>query len=168
MQYTYDRAGIYQVSLTVTDASGDENEIVSNVFIGELNQPTIAYRVTDTAQNIMKQNSSCVDDEGVERIAYEIERQREFIINSNESVNIKGRQDGLRVFFSPQDEEIFQTDRFTTRFRELGCRYVTITIEDEESTVTVQEKIWFKVINALPDLEQIILFFPQFGNEIGV
>ncbi len=168
IQYTYDKAWVYQVSLTAIDENGDENEITTSVFIGELNKPTIAYKVTDNAQNIMKQNSSCVGDDGVEHIAYEIERQKEFVINSNESVNIKGRSSGLKTFFSPQNKEIFETDRFTTRFRELWCKYITITLEDEESTITVQDKIWFKVINALPDIEQIILFFPQFGNEIGV
>lgn len=37
-----------------------------------------------------------------------------------------------------------------------------------ETTVQQQQKVRFRVVNALPNLDNVTLFFPQFGNEIGV
>lgn len=168
VQYTYKKAGIYKVKLVTTDSSWDENEIVTDIFVGEQNKPTIIYKVTDRSQNIIKQNSQCVDDKGQTHDAYEIERQSEFIIDSTSSVNVKWRSQWLITFFSPQDEEIFTNNRFNYRFRSVWCKFVSITLQDTESTEIIEDKVWFRVINALPSLENISLFFPQFGNEIGI
>lgn len=87
VEYTYGQAGIYQVSLTTNSTDGDENTITTQVFIGEQDQPIIAYKTLDNNQNILKQNARCTDENGQERRAYQIERQADFTLDISDSVN---------------------------------------------------------------------------------
>jgi hypothetical protein len=50
----------------------------------------------------------------------------------------------------------------------LGCTYIDLTAEDTSISKSSKVRIYFKVVNALPTLDNLILFFPQYGNEMGV
>ncbi len=57
---------------------------------------------------------------------------------------------------------------FKYKFNELGCTFIELTAEDTTISKSAKSRIYFKVVNALPKLDNIVLFFPQYGNEMGV
>jgi hypothetical protein len=69
-----------------------ENTITDNVFIGDKNSPTAAYLITNTEQQIIRQNEECVEYDNDQKIihpSYKIERYEDFTVDPSESVNIK-------------------------------------------------------------------------------
>ena len=168
--HTYSKAGIYKVVLKVSWADGMENEVSKSVFVGEKNYPVAGFTILDKASNIQTQNDECADLESWNTMvpAYKIDRYSDFTVDPSLSVNTKGEKLWLQYFFQPQNNEIFKQDIFKYKFNELGCTYIDLTAEDTTISKSDKVRIYFKVVNALPKLDNIVLFFPQYGNEIGV
>ncbi|MCX6823805.1 MAG: PKD domain-containing protein [candidate division SR1 bacterium] len=168
--HTYKKSGIYKVVLKVSGADGMENEVSKNVFVGEKNYPVVGFAVIDKTSNVQTQNDECPDiDSGSGTVpAYRIDRYADFTIDPSLSVNTKGEKIGLQFFFQPQNNEIYKQDIFKYKFNELGCTYVDLTSEDTTISKSDKVRIYFKVVNALPKLDNLVLFFPQYGNEVGV
>lgn len=168
--HSYQKAGIYKVVLKVSWADGMENEVSKNVFVGEKNYPVAWFTVMDKSSNVQTQNDECVDGNISTGIvpAYRIDRYQDFSIDPSLSVNTKGEKIWLQYFFQPQNNEIFKQDIFKYKFNELWCTYIDFTAEDTTISKSDKVRIYFKVVNALPKLDNLVLFFPQYGNEIGV
>lgn len=43
-----------------------------------------------------------------------------------------------------------------------------LTVEDTDLGKSSKVRVWFRVVNALPTLENLVMYFPQYGNEIGI
>jgi hypothetical protein len=98
--------------------------------------------------------------------AYHIQRYQDFVLDPSLSVNTKGQKTALQYYFQPKDGEIFKQNIFSYKFNELGCTYVDLTVEDTSLSKNSRVRVWFKSINGLPVLDNLILGFPQYGNEI--
>lgn len=168
--HTYTRAGIYMVVLKVSWADGMENEVSKNVFVGEKNYPVAWFTVLDKTNNIQTQSDECSDTEwwGDMIPAYRIDRYADFTIDPSLSVNTKWEKTALQYFFQPQNGEIYKQTNFKYKFSDLWCTYIDLTTEDTSISKSHKVRIYFKVVNALPKLDNLVLFFPQYGNEIGV
>ncbi|HRX64256.1 MAG TPA: hypothetical protein P5060_04080, partial [Candidatus Absconditabacterales bacterium] len=81
---------------------------------------------------------------------------------------IKGENSDLSFYFQPRNGEIYKENNFKHSFDELGCQFVDMTVEDTSMGINDKARIWFKVYNALPILKNVVLFFPQYGNEMGI
>jgi len=92
----------------------------------------------------------------------------DFSIDVTDSVDTKGQKNNLQFFFKPQYDHVFTSPRFSYQFLELGCQYIDITLEDSGTERVSKERVWFKVVNDLPELQDLIMTFPQFGNDIGI
>lgn len=172
--HLYKKTGIYIVKLKVSGANETYNEIIKTVFVGEKDYPIAAYEVYDKTNIILTQNEACKEADltvswGIaEYPAYQIDRYQEIVINPLISVNTKGEKSDLQFYFQPKNKEIYKQTTFTYKFDELGCNYVDLTAEDTSIGKNNVTRIWFRVVNSLPKLDNIVLFFPQYGNEIGV
>lgn len=168
--HTYKKSWIYKVILKVSWADGMENEVSKTVFVGEKTYPVVWFEVLDKTSNIQTQSDECMDTEWWSDMmpAYRIDRYAEFSINPSLSVNTKWEKLWLQFFFQPQNNEIFKQTTFKYKFNELWCTFIDLTAEDTTISKSDKARIYFKVVNALPKLDNIVLFFPQYGNEIGV
>lgn len=168
--HTYKKSGVYKVILKVSWADGMENEVSKNVFVGEKNYPVVGFNVVDKTSNIQTQNDECMDADSWNVLvpAYRIDRYSDFTIDPSLSVNTKGEKVWLQFFFQPKNGEIFKQDTFKYKFNELWCSYIDLTAEDTTISKSDKTRIYFKIVNALPRLDNVVLFFPQYGNEIGV
>lgn len=167
IRHVYNRVGNYRVTLRVTGTRGQTNTISTQIFIGEKDKPVGAYLITNNNQNILKPIESCIGVDG-NVAAYPIKRLERFGINTADSVNSKGEKSNLVFFFQPIDDEIYKSSSFSYQFKRLGCQYIDIVVEDSVTTKSDRQRVWFKVTNDLPTLNSLSLFFPQFGNEIGI
>ncbi len=167
VKHVYSKVWNYKVTLRVTGKRWQSNTISTQVFIGEKDKPVGAYLVTNGTQNILKPIESC-QWVGWTVSAYPIKRLERFGINTSDSVNSKGDKNNLVFFFQPIDDEIFKTTAFQYQFKRLGCQYIDMVVEDSITTKSDRQRIWFKVTNDLPTLNSLSLFFPQFGNEVGI
>ncbi len=168
--HTYKQAWVYTVLLKVSWSDGMVNEVNKTVFAGEKTYPVVWFTVVDKTSNIQTQSDTCLrvwSQTGMVP-AYRLDRYQEFTVDPSLSVNTKWEKAWLQFFFQPQNDEIFKQDTFMYKFNELGCTYIDITAEDTTISKSDTTRIYFKVVNALPKLDNIILFFPQYGNEIGV
>jgi hypothetical protein len=71
----------------------------------------------------------------------------------------------LGFYFQPKYDEVYQQTTLSHKFNEIGCQYVDLTVVDKSMGNQDNSRIWFKVNNALPTLKNIVLSFPQYGNE---
>lgn len=76
--------------------------------------PIGAFSVTNSRQNILRATEQCEGE-----VAYKVNRQERFSLNASESVNSKGEKSGLRIYFKPQDDEIFTTNNLQYSFKNL-------------------------------------------------
>lgn len=167
VKHVYTKVWTYKVVLKTTGKKWQTNSITTQVFIGEKNKPVGAYLVTNNTQNILKPIEMCQWDTGMVS-AYPIKRLERFNLNTSDSVNSKGEKNNIAFFFQPIDDEIYKTNSFQYQFKRLGCQYIDMVVEDSVTTKSDRQRIWFKVTNDLPTLNSISLFFPQFGNEVGI
>jgi len=168
--HSYKKSGVYQVILKVNWTDGMENEVSKNVFVGEKTYPVVWFTILDTSSNVQTQNDECRDTEWWSGMipAYRVDRYQEISVDPWLSVNTKWEKIWLQFFFQPQNNEIFKQDVFKYKFNELWCTYIDLTAEDTTISKSDKTRIYFKVVNALPKLDNIVLFFPQYGNQIGV
>ena len=169
--HTYKKSGVYQVLLKVSGADGMSNEVTKMVFVWEKQNPVGWYSVLDKSSNILTQNETCTQTVGGNELTYpafQIDRYQDFSIDPGISVNTKWQKTDLQFYFQPKDGEIYKIKPFTYKFNELGCSYIDMTVEDTSISKDDKIRIWFKVVNALPILDNIVLGFPQYGNEVGV
>ena len=168
--HTYKRSWVYKAVLRVSAADGTSNEVSTMVFVGEKNAPVAWFVVTTKDNTILTQNETCLStDSGQQSVpAYEIERYQEFSLDPSLSVNTKGQNAALQFYFQPKNGEIFKQQVFKYKFNDLWCTYVDLTVEDTSVSKNQVVRVWFKSINSLPTLDNLILWFPQYGNELGI
>lgn len=161
--YMYRTSGVYNVKLTATDRRWDKNSISTLVFVGNKDLPIGAYSVLNARQNILRADQVCQDKD-----AYMINRWERFSINTTDSVNTKWQKNGLVFYFTPQNDEIYKSTNFSYSFRNIWCQKIDLMVEDTLAWKTDTQTIWFLVVNSLPTLDSMSMYFPQFGNEVGI
>ena len=171
ISHTYKKIWSYKVKLTVYGQNSTENSIVDNVFIWEKNSPIAAYKIFWKNQDILRQNEECIEIISWSNIinpAYKLERYQDFTVDPKDSINIKWESNNLTFYFQPRNWEIFKNTSFKHSFNELGCQFIDFTVEDSSIWINQKTRIWFKVYNALPTLNNLVLLFPQYWNEMWI
>jgi len=171
VSHIYKKTWQYRITLTVYGENWNENTITDKVFIWDKNLPMVIYKVIWEKQDILRQNDECieiVDGNEIVNPAYKVERYQNITIDPKESVNIKWDSANLSFYFQARNSEIYRNNNFKTNFNELGCQFVDLTVEDLSLGINQKNRIRFKVYNALPTLKNLVLFFPQYGNEMWV
>jgi PKD repeat protein len=161
--HVFKKSWVYQVKLTAIDKRWNKNSVTSPVFIGEKDFPIWAYNVVNNTQNILKANAICSWEN-----AFPVKRWAKFTINTTDSVNSKWEKNNLKFYFSPQDDEIYASANLQYSFRQVGCKKINVKVEETTTSHYDEKTIWFNVTNDLPTLDSMSIFFPQFGNEVGV
>jgi len=171
ISHIYKKVWEYKVKVSVSTSNWDSNEVETSVFVGEKNGPIASYKILNASQVTMTQNDICpeiINWLSVDRPSYRVQRYEKFKIDTSDSVNAKWTSSDLSMYFQPKNDEIYKSTSFSHAFDELGCHFVDITVEDTVLWKNNKIRVWFNVINALPTLENVILFFPQYGNEMGI
>lgn len=168
ISHVYKKTWVYRVTLSVDAANGNKNEVSSFVFVGEKDFPVAWYVIKWLKQFIRTQDEVCTDVDGSINAAYQIDRYSDVTIDPSLSVNSKWEKSDLSFYFQPGGGEIYNQSVFRYKFDELWCKFVDFTVEDTSIWRNNKVRIWFKVVNALPTLENVLLFFPQYGNEMWV
>ena len=174
VDHTYKTTNVYKATLTVQDLNGMSNEITKTLFIGEKSYPIAGYEVTDKTSKTLTQNETCSQtgtwntNSTWSMPAYQIDRFSDITINPNLSVNTKGTSTNLQFYFQPQNWDIYKQPSFAYKFDEIGCHYIDLTAEDTSISKNNTTRVWFKVVNALPKLDNLDMMFPQYGNEVGI
>jgi len=71
-------------------------------------------------------------------------------------------------FIQPENDEkgkIFEKPNVNYNFKELGCHYLDVTIQDIDSGKEVKERVWFDVKNNAPTLKNVTIEFPQSNTQ---
>lgn len=169
VSHKFNKVWIFKINLNVYWADWDANSITDNVFIWEKNAPIVWYVVKNKANETIRQKEVCTDPTNWNTYpAYKVTRYEDITIDPGDSVNTKWTKTDLKYFFQPKYWDIYNKNTFKNNFNELWCTYVDITVEDWAVGVSSKDRIWFKVYNSLPVLDNLIISFPQYGNEVGI
>lgn len=171
ISHVYKTAWVYTVTLKVSWANGSSNEVSKTVFVWEKGTPVWWYTVIDKFGNTLTQKETCLQNIGGNEIftpAYQVDRYKDITIDPSISVNSKWQKSDLQFYYQPKNGEIYKNKSFVYKFDELWCSYVDLTIEDTSISKDATIRVRFKVINALPHLDNLVLAFPQYGNEVGI
>lgn len=162
--HRYKRVWSYKVTLVASTADGESNQISLTVFVWEANAPIPVHTVTTQRGWYMIPDETCIDEKGQKVDAYEVDRYESINIDGSKSVNVKGLFDSLFVYFNPQWENIHRGTQLSYKFDELWCRFVDMNIEDTSVNKVSSKRIWFFVKNAEPELDNLLMTFPQAWN----
>ena len=168
LTHTYTKVGIYPITLTVTNEQMESNTIHTQVFVGEINKPVALYQVS-SQQNFDATNNVLLpvwDCDG--KPAYLIDRYQNMFIDASMSVNTKGQNSNLNIYFKPKNDKIVTASSLKHQFAELWCQSIDLTVQDQAQTTQDKKTIYFKVRNSLPKIGNISVSFPQYGNEAGI
>ena len=172
VSHIYKKVWVYTVKLKVKTPSGnDENEVYSNVYIGEKWSPIVWYLVKSSTDVIATPDDICVIEEWWKKKdvkSYGIDRKVDFVLDGSVSVNSKWERSWLKIYYNPQNDEILTRNPLNYNFSEVGCQYIDISIEDTANSKTAKERVRFKVKNAKPTIWTVLLTFPQYGNETWI
>lgn len=171
ISHTYEKNGVYTITMKAYGANGQENEISDRVFIGDKNSPIASYIVKNNLSQIIRESDLCTitTENGVEEVAaYKIDRYENITIDPQSSLNAKWGHTNIIYYFRPKNSEFYKTSQFKHKFNELGCQYVDLNVEDTDINRQDTQRIWFKVYNALPKLNNLLISFPQYGNELWI
>lgn len=167
-KHKYSKVWNYRVTLKVTDDSWSTNTVYETVYVGEKDSPIISYAVKDEYGTVLGENDKCEIWSWQTVSAYRVDRQKRFSIDTSTSVNSQWVNNNLRYYFQVKNDEIIQNQNFSYKFPALWCQYIDYTLEDTSLGKNVKQRIWFRVVNALPKLSNVTLLLPQYGNEIGI
>jgi len=169
VSHTYAKAWVFPVTVTVATEDGEQNSVTRNVFMGQKEFPVLAYEVRKWADQYLSKEATCeVDGETVP--AYRITRDDQFQFSLTNSINAQGEKQWLAYFISPEindDGKIFEKSSINTDFDELWCTYLEVTLQDKSTAKEAKEKVYFLVENALPQLGNVTISFPQAKKEDG-
>ena len=165
--HEYKTAGIYIVKLYVTTNNLEENSIQIPIFIWEANKPIAVYDVINNNQQTLLADQICTSSDG-DKIAYKIDRYEQVELNTSNSLDVKWQKNNLNIYFKPQNDNIFKWANLKYKFSEVWCQYVDIVVEDKNESSIDKKRIYFKVRNALPSLNNVVISFPQYNNEVWV
>lgn len=171
ISHVYSKIGVYTSKLKVMWPDGMENELEKMIFVWENWYPISAYTIKNKTDVIVTQNDTCheiVDWNEIPHASYRVERYAEFKVDVTDSVNTKWEKSDLLFYFQPENDEIYKRTSFTWKFDELWCQFIDLTVEDSKVGKNVKDRIWFKVVNALPTLENLVMSFPEYGNEVWI
>lgn len=168
VSHQYQKVWVYNVALKVKTVSWETNTVYGNVFVWQKWYPIAAYQVSAWNDSILNQNGICVEKSNwtnIDHPAYLVDRNQSFSIITNDSFNSKWEKWNLNISFKPVNDETFNIQNLSYKFNEVWCQYVDLFVEDTVINKTDVTRIWFKVNNANPTMDNIMLFFPQFWNE---
>ncbi len=168
-EHQYSKKWIYSVKLTVTDKDEDSNTVLEKAFIWEIDNPIVAYQVTDSQWFHIQSTDTCTikNESWVsnEEMAYPVDRYSKITIDPSTSVNTKWTSNWLEYVFEKESmvwiEQAKISNQLTTSFNEVGCHYVDLTVKDWNVWKQAKERIWFNVKNALPTIGNVTLSSPQ-------
>lgn len=171
ISHTYDKNGVYTITMKAYGDNWQKNEISDRVFVWDKNSPIASYVVKNNLNQIIRESDLCTisTENWIEEVAaYKIDRYENITIDPQSSLNAKGWRTNLLYYFRPKDSEFYKTNQFKHKFNELWCQYVDLNVEDTDIKKQDTQRIWFKVYNALPKLNNLLISFPQYGNEMGI
>ena len=168
--HTYKIAGIYRLVVKAYSIDGDSNSIITNIFIGQRWYPLAIYKVIKE-NKVLSPTAYCMisckwsEWEGCEFApAYEVPRLQDIKIDARNSINSQWIHDMLKIYFKKSDNnEYIVSNTITARFDELGCKKVTLYVKDLNNNKLDKKDIYFKVVDALPVLKDLKMYFPQYG-----
>lgn len=167
VSHSYKSAWIYIVKLYVTTSSLEENTVQIPVFIWEINKPIAVYDVLNPYQQNLIADQICTSSDG-DHPAYAVDRYDQMEINASNSLDIKWQKNNLNVYYKPQNDNIFQWSSLKYKFSEVGCQYVDMIVEDKNESKIDKKRMYFKVKNALPTINNVVISFPQYTNDVWI
>lgn len=167
--HKYWKVWVYNAKLKVNSVSWEENEINRLIFVWEKWFPIVSYTVYFESETNIVSDTFCstkdTDWTYIDNPAFTVERYQKFILNASSSVNAKWQTNNIKIHFKPQNDDIKIRNLIDYNFSELWCSYIDITVEDLNISKTETSRVWFKVVNALPKIDNITLSYPQYWNE---
>lgn len=160
VEYIYTKAWIYPVSLRVTTANWEENTLNRQVFMGQKDFPVIWYQIKESGETIIQPESSC-SVWTWEMSAYEVERYQNLQIDATSSRNAQWTTLWLETTFLPKNDQLYKRNNLTYSFPEIGCTSIDIFVDDTNIWRNSKETVYFNVVNALPELQNLTITFPQ-------
>ena len=167
ISHTYSKAGVYRLAVKVYSIDGDSNTVYSNVFIGQRWYPLAIYKVKSKWKILIPTTYCKVDCEGTGckfTPAYKIPRLQDVTIDATDSINSQWEKNLLKIYFEKSDSKQYIIQSvLTTKFDELGCKKITLYVKDLNNSKIDKKDIYFKVVDALPVLKDLKMYFPQYG-----
>ena len=169
VSHTYQKAWIYKLKVVAYSVDGDSNSITKLIFVWQRWYPLVIYKVLKDSK-VLSPNSyckikdSCTSSGCKFAPAYEVPRMKDITIDARDSINSQGSHDMLKIYFEKFDNsEYINWSTLTTHFDELWCRKITVYAKDLTNNKIDKKDIYFKVVDALPVLKDLKMYFPQYG-----
>lgn len=166
VRHRYRAAGMYPLRALAVTPSGEENVITRLVFVGQQDKPTAAYEIRVTNNQILLPSTTETCDG---QPAFVVDRYERLNLDASMSRSVRWAQnDPLNIVLQQQNHNQQRNSRMQLEFDEMWCQFVDIFVEDPLVAQSDVSRVWFSVQNALPQMDNVTLSFPQYGDHTSI
>lgn len=170
VSHTYTKAWIFPLKVVAYSVDGDSNSITKLVFVWQRWYPLAIYKIIKKNKVISPNTycrikDSCTSSGCKFAPAYKVPRLQDITIDARDSINSQWTHDMLKIYFEKSDDgEYINGPTLITNFDELWCKKITLYVKDLTNNKVDKKDIYFKVVDALPVLKDLKMYFPQYGG----
>lgn len=148
--HKFSKQGVYDVTLQVQDAAGNENSVTKKVRIGLANRPVALTKVFVNSIEQDQAASGCI----------EVTRRDNVVFDASDSISVQGEKLGIDFLWKIEEfDEIERSRTFSRIFRDLDqgtCIDVDLTVTDLSTNTTDDaDTISIEVVNSKPTLSAV-------------
>ncbi|MDD3144837.1 MAG: PKD domain-containing protein [Candidatus Gracilibacteria bacterium] len=150
ISHTYNKSGVYLITLKVIDDNDNTNTFSKNVYVGDTDEPFAFISLKDNKLNNVSYQDDACNGEG----AYIVDRVETFTFSGDESLDVTGENTGLSYSWK-LGNSIYNTQNFTKKFDELGCSKVKLSVKSSKNGKESTKEVNVKVENLKPTLSSL-------------
>lgn len=148
--HKFTKQGVYDVTLQVQDAAGNENKVVKKVRVGLANKPVALTKVFVNSIEQDQNASGCI----------EVSRRDSVVFDASDSISVQGERLGIDFLWKIEEfDEIERSRTFSRIFKDLDqgtCIDVDLQVTDlSNNTTDDADTISIEVVNSKPTMSAL-------------
>lgn len=149
-QHTFQRAGIYNVTLTVNRGGGSEqNTVTRKIYVTDMSNPLAIIQASNSSNSVVQEDNICHNEP-----AWMVNRGESTTFDASQSVNTDGNTSNLDYTWRYMGK-VSTNNRITETFGDLGCFPIELTVRSKLSGASNTTKQYIQLKNHPPELTNI-------------
>lgn len=149
IQHTFERTGVYNVSLILQGADNTTTTIGRKVYVTDMDSPFAVIDFSNASNSVIQQAGVCDGKD-----AYILKRGESTQINGGKSINVDGSNSNLDYTWQVMGKPSTLAN-LSENFKDLGCFPISLTVKSKTNGASHTTVEYIKLENQLPTLTNI-------------
>ncbi len=158
--HKYKKSWIYTVNLTVKDENSKQNSFSKQMYVADAKNPYALINLKGVWQKDVWYKKEACDW----KWAYIINRVDNVLFSAKDSIDVTGKNTWLTYSWKVGDS-YYKTPTFSSRFDELWCFKVKLTVRSDKTWASSTAEKYIKVENIKPTLSSLDISVKDFETD---